>query len=117
MPKGNEMAFEVIKYRLTKEGTIPEFLYLGEDGVGGAYVHPDPTASSPQDMVMIGIANNGANGSFEVIPSKAALLYYLQSISAGWTQINPADPESDPIPFDPAAAADYVWARKDALNA
>lgn len=111
------MAFEVIKYRLTRDGTIPDFLYLGDDGVGGAYVTSDPTASSPQDMVMVGIANDGATGSFEIIPSKAALLYYLQSISTGWTQPNLADPEGDPIPFDPVAAADYVWARRDALNA
>lgn len=110
------MAHQVIKYRLTSEGTIPDFLYLGEDGVGGVYCVPDPSNPAPMDWVMIGISKDGATGLFEVVPSKAALEAYLTSVSNGWTELakNPEDP---PTPFDPVAAANWVWGRLTALNA
>ena len=107
-----------MKYRLTAEGTVPDFLYLGNDGVGGAYVVPDPATPSPRDMVMIGIANDGASGDFEVVPDKASLQSYLATVGADWTQPDPNQP-NDPtatIPFDPAAATTWVWDRHDALN-
>ena len=65
------MAYQCTKYRLTAEGTIPDFLYLGEDGVGGVFVVADPATPSPRDNIMIGIVNDGATGDFEVIPTKA----------------------------------------------
>jgi hypothetical protein len=110
------MAYQCTKYRLTAEGTIPDFLYLGEDGVGGVFVVADPATPSPRDNVMIGIVNDGATGDFEVIPTKADLQSYLTTVGAAWTQPDPNDPEAT-VPFDPAAAADWVWGRLDALNA
>ena len=107
-----------MKYRLTAEGTVPDFLYLGNDGVGGVYVVPDPATPSPRDMVMIGITNDGATGDFEVFPDKASLQSYLATVGADWTEPDPSQP-NDPtatIPFDPAAAATWVWDRHDALN-
>ena len=113
------MAYQMMKYRLTEQGTIPDFLYLGEDGVGGVYGVPDPTTPWPRDLVQVGITNNDATGNFEVIPTKADLLAYLTTVGAGWTQPDPANP-NDPtatIPFDPSAATDWAWNRLDALNA
>ena len=112
------MARNVMKYRLTAEGTVPDFLYLGEDGVGGMYCVGDPATPSPRDMVMIGITNDGATGDFEVIPTKEALQDYLTSISTGWTQRDPAqlDNLDATVPFDPAAAATWVWDRFTALG-
>jgi len=110
------MAYQCTKYRLTAEGTIPDFLYLGEDGVGGVFVVADPATASPRDNVMIGIVNDGATGDFEVIPTKADLLSYLTIVGADWTQPDPQDPDNT-VPFDPAVAADWVWGRLDALNA
>jgi hypothetical protein len=110
------MAYQCTKYRLTAEGTIPDFLYLGEDGVGGVYVVADPATPSPRDNVMIGIVKDGATGDFEVIPTKADLQAYLAEVGADWTQPDPEDPNNT-IPFDPVAAADWVWGRLDALNA
>jgi len=110
------MAYQCTKYRLTAEGTIPDFLYLGEDGVGGVFVVADPATPSPRDNVMIGIVNDGAAGDFEVIPTKADLQSYLTTVGADWTQPDPADPENT-VPFDPVAATDWVWGRLDALNA
>ena len=109
------MAYQCTKYRLTAEGTIPDFLYLGEDGVGGVFVVADPATPSPRDNIMIGIVNDGATGDFEVIPTKADLQSYLTAVGANWTEPDPADPNGT-IPFDPVAATDWVWGRLDALN-
>jgi hypothetical protein len=109
------MAYQCTKYRLTAEGTIPEFLYLGEDGVGGVFVVADPDTPSPRDNVMVGITNDGATGDFEVIPTKADLQDYLSAVGADWTNPDPNDPDAT-VPFDPTAAADWVWGRLDALN-
>ena len=113
------MAHQMIKYRLTAEGTIPDFLYLGQDGVGGAYGVPDPTVPWPRDLVLIGITNDGATGDFEVVPTKNDLLAYLTVVGANWTQLDPAQPTNPEasIPFDPSAATDWAWGRLDALNA
>jgi len=112
------MARNVMKYRLTAEGTIPEFLYLGMDGVGGVYGVGDPSTPWPRDLVQIGITNDGATGDFEVIPTKADLLAYLTAVGANWTSPDPADignPNAF-IPFDPSAATDWVWNRFTALG-
>lgn len=111
------MAHQCIKYRLTAEGTIPEFLCLHENGVGGVFVVPDPSTPSPRDNVMIGLTENGYDtGDFEVIPTKADLEAYLTSVGADWTQTDPNNPDQS-VPFDPVAAATWVWDRLDALNA
>jgi len=111
------MAHQCIKYRLTAEGTIPEFLCLHENGVGGVFVVPDPSTPSPRDNVMIGLTENGYDtGDFEVIPTKADLEAYLTSVGANWTKPDPNNPDQS-VPFDPAAAATWVWDRLDALNA
>lgn len=111
---------QVIKYRLNPDGTVPEFLCLHPEGVGGVFVVGDPATPSPRDMVMVGLTENGYDtGDFEVMPTKADLQNYLAAVGADWTQpdpTNPNDPEAT-VPFDPAAAADWVWGRLDALNA
>lgn len=109
------MAHQCIKYRLTQDGTIPEFLYLGEDGVGGVFVVDDPSTPSPRDSVMIGISNNNATGDFDVIASEADLLAYLSSVGVNWTQPDPNDPTTT-LPFDVATASSWVWGRLNALN-
>ena len=109
------MAHNCIKYRLTQEGTVPNFLYLGEDGVGGVYGVADASTPSPRDMVMIGISNDNATGDFEIVATKNDLLTYLTDVGSSWT--SPGTTPEETIPFDPTAAADWVWNRLDALNA
>jgi hypothetical protein len=110
------MAHKCIKYRLTAEGTIPSFLCLHPEGVGGMFVVGDPATPSPRDMVMIGISENDDIGDAEHITTKADLQTYLTAVGADWT--TPGEtPDADPVPFDPAAAATWVWDRLDALNA
>ena len=79
------MAYKVIKYRLTAEGTIPTFLKFGvSQGTGGMYPVKDSTAS-PRDHIMIGIADDGADisSSEGEITSKDALTTYLTNASDG----------------------------------
>ena len=113
------MAHHCIKYRLAADGTVPSFLCLHPEGVGGVFVVADPSTPSPRDMVMIGLSEGDDVGDAEIVPTKADLLAYLTTVGAGWTQPDPANP-GDPtatIPFDPSAAADWAWGRLDALNA
>lgn len=109
------MAHKVIKYRLTAEGTIPSFLCLHPEGVGGVFVVSDPATASPRDMVMVGISESDDTGDAEVVATQADLEVYLTSISSGWTTPS-ATPDADPVPFDPVASAAWVWNRLNALN-
>ena len=113
------MAHHCIKYRLNADGTIPSFLCLHPEGVGGVFVVGDPSTPSPRDMVMIGLSENDDTGDAEVIPTQTDLQAYLASVGAGWTEPDPTKP-NDPtatVPFDPAKAAKWVWDRKVALDA
>ena len=113
------MAHHCIKYRLAADGTVPSFLCLHPEGVGGVFVVADPSTPSPRDMVMVGISEGDDVGDAEIVATKADLLAYLTTVGANWTQPDPANP-SDPeatIPFDPSAATDWAWGRFDALNA
>ena len=111
------MAYKVVKYRLTAEGTIPTFLKFGvPQGTGGMYPVKDSTAS-PRDHVMIGIADDGADisSSEGEITSKDALTTYLTSVSDGngWKQIASDGSETD---FVPATAATAIWNDLTTLN-
>ena len=113
------MAHHCIKYRLTAQGTVPGFLCLHPEGVGGRYAVADPATPSPRDTVMIGISEGDDTGDAEVIATQADLQAYLAAVGAGWTLPDPTQPD-DPtatVPFDPAAEAGDVWTRLTALNA
>ena len=113
------MAHRMMKYRLTAEGTVPTFLCLHPEGVGGVFVVGDPNTPSPRDMVMVGISETDDIGDAEAIETKADLLAYLTTVGANWTQPDPAQPGNleATVPFDPSAATDWAWGRLDALNA
>ena len=112
------MAYKVVKYRLTAEGTIPTFLKFGvPQGTGGMYPVKDSTAS-PRDYVMIGISDDGADisSSEGEITSKDALTTYLTNASDGngWKQIaSDGETEQD---FVPATHATKVWNDLTTLN-
>ena len=112
------MAYKVVKYRLTAEGTIPTFLKFGvPQRTGGLYPVKDSTAS-PRDYVMLGIADDGADisGSEGEITSKDALTTYLTSVSDGngWKQIaSDGETEED---FVPATHATRIWDDLTTLN-
>jgi hypothetical protein len=114
------MPHKVVKYTLTESGTIPTFLKFGvPQGTGGMYAAPSLTLSSPQDWVLIGISDDGADISdaLEEVTSKADLQTYLsnQATANGWTDPDPDDPEGT-VAFDSAAHAQKVWDDLDALN-
>lgn len=112
------MAHHCIKYRLNADGTIPSFLCLHPEGVGGMFVVGDPSTPSPRDMVMIGLSENDDTGDAELVPTKQALQDYLEFVGAYWMErdfSNPDDPEAL-VPFDPEKWANWVWDRKAALD-
>jgi len=115
------MANQMIKYKLNADGTVPSFLNISNESVGGQWPNAIAGQSGPQDMWLIGIANDGAtlpSGQAEVINSKADLVTYLNSYTSTWKQPDPSQPGNldSQIPFDQQASADWAWARLDALN-
>jgi len=111
------MAYKVVKYRLTAEGTIPTFLKFGVSQMtGGMFPVKDSTAS-PRDHIMIGIADDGANisGSEGEIASKNDLTTYLTSVSSGnnWKQLASDGSEEA---FVPATHATRIWNDLTTLN-
>jgi hypothetical protein len=115
------MAYKVIKYYLNTNGTIPDFLYSGNDGLGGLYPRTDTSKASPQDMQLIGIAADGATlpaGQAEEIASQEDLVTYLNSYTSEWKQPDPAQPNNmdAQVAFDQSTAAANVWNTLTALN-
>lgn len=104
-----------IKYRLKEDGTVPEFLSLDPNGVGGVYGVHSLGSSEHNDTIFIGISKNNATGSFEVIPTQQDLENYLISVGSGWKVTDPDDP-TKMVSFDPVAAAEWVWQRKTNLD-
>ena len=114
------MPHKVVKYTLTESGTIPTFLKFGvPESTGGMYAVPSLTRNSPQDWILIGISDDGADISeaLEEITSKADLQTYLsdQATANGWADIDPDDPDAT-VAFDAAAHATRVWNDLNALN-
>jgi len=114
------MPHKAVKYRLTPEGTIPTFLKFGvPQGTGGMYAVPDSETASPQDWIMLGISDDGADisGAIEEITSQADLETYLsaQATANSWTDPDPNDPDAT-VAFDAAAHAQRVWDDLTALN-
>jgi len=116
------MAYKVVKYRLEADGTIPTWLKFGvPQGTGGMYPVPDADTASPQDWIMVGIADDGADisGAIAEISSKSDLTTYLTSISVvdgaqTWTE--GVDSDGNDMVFVPADAATRVWNDLDTLN-
>ena len=116
------MPHKVVKYRLTPEGTIPTWLTFGvPQGTGGMYPVADPNTASPQDWIMIGISDDGADISDAIaeITSKDDLTTYLTSLSVvdgvqTWT--TGEDDDGNNIAFVPADAATIIWDDLDSLN-
>lgn len=99
---------QVIKYT---EGFNPykDFVYYGEDALGGVFA-----TGAPHDMTVVNIGKEGVEGDFEVFPTKGDLIAYLSEIGANWFV---ADENNNPVPFDPAASAQWVWDRLELINA
>lgn len=100
----------VIKYRLNSDGTIPPFLYTGNDGIGGIFPVDTNDHPSPRELLMIGISIDNPTGEFEIVSTKADLQSYLTIVGANWKNL-------DGSSFDPVAESNRVWGVLDQLNA
>tara|TARA_B110000211_G_C13818110_1_gene437970 strand:- start:305 stop:661 length:357 start_codon:yes stop_codon:yes gene_type:complete len=118
------MAYKVVKYRLTSAGTIPTFLKFGvSQSTGGMYPVADASTASPQDWIMLGIADDGADitDAIAEVGSKNDLTTYLTSVSVvdgtqTW-KTGELDSDGNEVDFVPADAATAIWDDLDALNA
>ena len=116
------MAHKVVKYRLESDGTIPTWLKFGvSQSTGGMYPVADSGTASPQDWIMIGISDDGADisGAIEEVTSQSDLQTYLaaQASANNWTDPAPTDEDPDATTaFDAAAHAKRVWDDLTALN-
>jgi hypothetical protein len=115
------MPHQCIKYRLTEQGTIPDFICFHEESLSGRYPVDTGTHESPRQILLVGISEQDVTGDFEVIPTKADLLAYLNSVCSGWEV---SDPDGKTVggmpamkPFDATSATDFFWGKLDALNA
>lgn len=87
---------KIIKYTLNKDGTVPEYI------LNGGYLADPRTGESPQDWVLIGLADDEAAG--EVIESRADLMDYILFLGGGsWTN------QIDNTPIDLDALANFIW--------
>ncbi len=114
------MAHQCIKYRLTPEGTIPDFVCTSPNSLSGLYGVDTQTHAYPQELLLVGISEKNAVGDFEVIPTRDALLAYLLNVGADWkvNDLNSGTLSSaNRQPFDHSAASFYVWNRMTAMNA
>ena len=115
------MAHKAVKYKLNSDGTIPSFLYPGNDGSNGNWPNHIDGQTGPQDSWLIGIANDNASfpaDQAEEISSKADLVTYLNTYTSTWKQPDPANPGMEnEIAFDQDANATGFWNKLDALNA
>jgi hypothetical protein len=86
----------IIKYRLTRDGRIPEFLCTEEGSFAGMYgVNTNkpgymPKWLSPQETQYLGLScgpvdPDGCPTCVEVIETKTALKSYITGISTSWT--------------------------------
>lgn len=115
------MPHQCIKYRLTEQGSVPDFICFHEESLSGMYAVDTGTQGSPQQLLLVGISEVDATGDFEVIPTKEALLSYLTSVCSGWEVFDPKGKTVGGmpamIPFDATVASDFFWSKLDALNA
>ena len=114
------MANQMIKYKLNADGTVPSFLNISNESVGGQWPNAIAGQSGPQDMWLVGISDGSTlpTDQAEVINSKEDLVTYLNSYTLTWKKPNPSQLENldAQIPFNQQEAADFAWNKLEALN-
>ena len=112
------MAYITVKYKLNSDGTIPTFLYGGNDGSNGNWPNKISGETGPQDSWLVGIASDLEtlpSGQAEQISSKEDLVTYLNTYTTDWKQPDPSNPNNE-VDFDQDANATAFWNKLDALN-
>ena len=107
------MAYQAIKYRLTEEGSVPDFIFQDPSGMSGLYPVYDNVYPYPRNVVLVGISVDNPVGDFEVFTTKSDLENYLSDVGKDWVGLSM---EYQPMPFDPVYAANSVWTALDSLN-
>jgi len=104
---------QIIQYRLNPDGTVPDFLYKGNDGIGGIFLKFDPNTPPPQDYIMFGLSEHSVTvdtpGIVGILTTKDEVTAYLTEVFDGATEPDPADPQGEPIPIDISSKVNWVW--------
>jgi hypothetical protein len=104
---------QMIKYHLNQDGTIPDFLYKGNDGIGGVFLVSDSENLFPQDVIMFGLSEYPVTldtpGIVGILNTKEELEEYLTEILEGTLDIDPNNPQGDQIPVDIPTKVEWVW--------
>jgi len=90
---------KIVEYTLNSDGTIPSFI------IDGGYFSVGNGQPAPQDLTLVGVANDDAPG--RMFNSESELAEHLAVIGAEWFTLNPATNEMSP--FDPVVAASVTW--------
>jgi hypothetical protein len=79
-----EINYQLITYRLNQDGTIPDFLYKGNDGIGGQFPIYDLNTLPPQDIILFGLSEYHVTletpNIVSIISTKEELTTYLTQI-------------------------------------
>ena len=113
------MPHHCVKYQCSPDGVPPPFLCTHPENVRGLFPVMNPAVALANNITYVGLSEGDTTGDAEVIPTQADLQAYLAAVGAHWTQPDPTQPGNPEatIPFDPVAAAQWVWDRKMALDA
>lgn len=112
---------QIVTYCLNQDGTIPDFVYHGNDGIGGVYGIPDTEHAPPQDYVMLclteyPITDPKPDTIHLFLNTKQELTDYLTVVLDGQTEPDPNNPDGPPIPVDIAANIEWVWSTYERVN-
>lgn len=80
-----DVQHQLINYCLNSNGTIPDYVYTGIDGINGAYGVLNPNHTFPQDYKMIAvtkepIASPIPDTILEIFTTKQELSDYMHSV-------------------------------------
>ena len=113
------MAYQIIKYKLNVDGTVPSFIPKGVSH--GLWLNPIEDSFGPCDNWLVGITDGKQalpNGQAELISTKIELKNYLDTFTSNWHY--QAKPPLDPIEqgdaFNQEAESNSLWSELESLN-
>lgn len=102
---------QLIKYRLTPEGTIPDFVYKSNDGFSGLYPVVDINTNSPQDNILLGLTEYSVSvntpGVVGILTTKQELENYLTVILEN--SFEPGDKPDERNPVNIESRVNRLW--------
>ena len=105
---------QLITYSLNPDGTIPNFVYKKNDGVGGMFPVKNGN-SSPQDWTAIclseySLSDSNPSNVYNIFESKEEFSTYMNDILKDQEILSdPQDPTSEKIPINIEEEIEKIW--------